>query len=123
MEADMAILWKTIIAAVASVAAFSAHASHDRYGPYNHPYGYSYDRYGNAYDRYGNLVTPAYPNPDYRDPSVYPWLTYDERERRTREYYPMDPRERASKEYIDRAQRGDFDGVTPHPLSKHYSGG
>jgi len=120
----MAILLKSIIAAVASVAAFSAHASHDRYGPYNHPYGYSYDRYGNAYDRQGNLVTPAYTNPDYRDPRLDPWLAYGEPpERRAREYYWTDPRERASKEYIDRAQRGDFDGVTPHPLSKNYSGG
>jgi hypothetical protein len=120
---DMAILWKSIIAAAASVAAFSAVASHDRYGPYNHPYGYSYDRYGNAYDRYGNRVTPVYPNPDYRAPELEPWLTYAERERRARDYYSMDPRERASREHYERAKRGEFDETTTHPQSDAYSGG
>ena len=119
----MAILWKSIIAVAASVAAFSAVASHDRYGPNIHPYGYSYDRYGNAYDRYGNRVTPAYPNRDYRTPELEPWVTYEERERRAREQYYGDPRERASKDYIERAKRGDFDETTAHPLSDAYSGG
>ena len=35
----------------------------------------------------------------------------------------MDPRERAAKDYAERAERGDFDETTPHPLSRNYSGG
>lgn len=120
----MAIPWKSIIAAVASVAAFSALASHDRNGPYNHPYGYTYDRYGNAYDRYGNRVPRSYRYPDWRAPEAESWLTPEERAQRARDY-AQDPRERerASIEYIERAKRGDFDGTTPHPLSDAYSGG
>lgn len=122
----MKTLWKSILAAaVASLALIGAHASHERNGPFNHSYGYSYDRYGNAYDRYGNLVEPSYLRPDYVAPGTNPDLTYAERERRAREleYYYMSPRERATRIEQERAQRGDYDGVTPHPLSKNYSPG
>ena len=50
-------------------------------------------------------------------------MTEAERERRARAYYHMDPRERAARIEYERAQNGEYDSVTPHPLSNNYSPG
>lgn len=118
----MATYWKSILAATAGATVIAASAAHGGYDREDPMYGFSYDRYGNAYDRNGNLVEPAYLRRGYV-PYVDPSVVQAEREQRAWERYAQDPRERAMRREYERAQRGDFDGVTPHPLSKHYSPG
>jgi hypothetical protein len=121
----MAILWKSVLATLAGAAVLSAQAApYDRYRPYDDPYSYSYDRYGNAYKRYGyydrdgsyrECVNPA--------PLVDPSLATCDPPRAREYFYTPEQRELEMRREFERAQRGDFDGSTPHPLSKNYSPG
>ena len=126
----MKIYWKSILAALAGVTAISAGATHDRYdNRYDNSYSYSYDRYGNAYkrdgyyDRYGRYQRygangPVELNPA---PNVDPSLNTVPEPPRV--FTSEAEREAVMRYEYERAQRGDFDGSSPHPLSKNYSPG
>jgi hypothetical protein len=122
----MAIHWKSILAVLAGATVISAHATHDRYSPYDNTYGYSYDRYGNAYDRQGNYVGRLNVPPRYYvDPLLDPNLSDVDRDRLTKRYQRSleTPAEREWRRNYEAAQSGELDGSTPHPLSKNYSPG
>jgi hypothetical protein len=120
----MTILSKSILAALAGAAAVWASAAgpYDGYGRYDDRYGYSYDRYRYDYRRYRGDDAPVYVQPGdlapYRDP-----LRYWDPELRAWVYHGQDPRELEARREFERAQRGDYDGSSPHPHSKAYSPG
>jgi hypothetical protein len=126
----MALKRKAILAALAGAVLLPGCATGTHYG-YGYPYDYGhYDRYGYYYDN-PVYVDPAYIAPPLGLGPAYP--DHDRRyrhgdrrtERRAQESREpaADPRAEAARRYVERAQRGDFDETTPHPLSKHYSGG